>query len=301
MEERLQKIIANSGLTSRRHAEELIVGGRVRVNGQIVRELGSRADPESDRIEVDGESVSQPERVYYMLHKPPAFITSLEDPEGRPHIGELLNRIRQRVVPVGRLDWESEGLLIVTNDGDAVYRMTHPKYGVLKTYHVKVKGVPTEDQVELLRRGVTIDERRTGPNDLIWVRNTRGDINSWWRVTINEGINRQVRKMFDRIEHPVQKLIRVREGDLDLGDLPRGAYRELTSKEIKYIQSIGKDYGTAKSIPPPKAKPAAAGRTASPRPGSPARPPKRATGMPPRPRARPKSTLARVRPKSTKR
>jgi 23S rRNA pseudouridine2605 synthase len=286
MEERLQKIIAGAGLSSRRKAEDLILEGRVRVNGRIVKELGSRADLDNDRIEVDGSSIYQPDKVYYMLHKPPQFITSLEDPQGRPHVGELVNRVRQRIVPVGRLDWDSEGLLILTNDGDAVYKMTHPKYGVLKTYHVKVKGVPTEEEADLLRRGVTIDERRTGPNELEWVRNTRGDINSWWRVTINEGINRQVRKMFDRIEHPVQKLIRVKEGDLDLGTLPRGAYRELTASEIKYIQAIGKET---------PAKIVKAGAPGKPKPRS-------APKVKPRsaPTKKTRTSLAKIRPKSKK-
>lgn len=240
MEERLQKIIASAGLASRRRAEDLIREGRVRVNGEVVRELGTRVDPERDRIELDGEVVAQPKKVYYMLHKPPHVVTTLVDPEGRPHVGDLIRRIPERVVPVGRLDFDSEGLLILTNDGDAVYKMTHPKYGVLKTYHVKVKGVPDTEDIALLRRGITIDGKRTGPNQIEWLRNTRGDINSWWRVSINEGINRQVRKMFDRIEHPVQKLIRVQEGLIELGDLPRGAWRPLTPGEIDYIQSIGK-------------------------------------------------------------
>jgi 23S rRNA pseudouridine2605 synthase len=287
MEERLQKIIANSGKASRRHAEEMILEGRVRVNGKLVRELGSRADPDKDRIELDGEAIWQPDKVYYALHKPPLYITSLEDPQGRPHIGELILRIRERVVPVGRLDWESEGLLVLTNDGEAVYRMTHPKYGVKKTYHVKVKGVPTEEQISLLRRGVTIDERRTGTNEVEWMRNTRGDINSWWRVTINEGINRQVRKMFDRIEHPVQKLIRVREGEIDLGTLPRGAYRELNAAERRYIDSIGKQTIKAE-------RPGADGK-----PRGPKKPPRKG-GFAPKASKR-RTRLAPVRQKSKKR
>ncbi len=242
MEERLQKIIANAGITSRRKAEELITGGRVRVNSRVVRELGARANPDTDLIEVDGALIHQPDKVYYLMHKPPQVITALEDPEGRTHLGEIL-RVKERVVPVGRLDYESEGLLLLTNDGDIVYKLTHPKYGVQKTYHVKVKGIPSPEQIDLLRRGVTIDDRRTGRNEVEWMRNTRGDVNSWWRVTINEGINRQIRKMFDRIEHPVQKLIRVQEGEIDLGDLPRGAVRELTRDEVQYLRSIGK--GTA--------------------------------------------------------
>lgn len=297
MEERLQKIIANSGVSSRRRAEDIIAEGRVRVNGVIVRELGSRADPDRDRIEVDGEAIFQPDKVYFMLHKPPHYITSLEDPEGRPHVGELVTRIRERVVPVGRLDFESEGLLILTNDGEAVYKMTHPKYGVKKTYHVKVKGVPTPEQIDLLTRGVTIDGRRTGTNELEWLRNTRGDINSWWRVTINEGINRQVRQMFDRIEHPVQKLIRVKEGAIDLGTLPRGAYRELTATEIRYIQNVGRH------APEPMRE--RAGRPAA-KAGDRAEAPRARAKQPPRrklapsPNKRKRTTLAKVRPKSKK-
>lgn len=287
MEERLQKIIAGAGLSSRRRAEDLILEGRVRVNGVVVRELGSRADPDQDRIEVDGEAIFQPDKVYYALHKPPYYITSLEDPQGRPHIGELTTRIRERVVPVGRLDWESEGLLLLTNDGEAVYRLTHPKYGVKKTYHVKVKGVPTPDQVALLTRGVTIDGRRTGTNEIEWMRNTRGDINSWWRVTINEGINRQVRKMFDRIEHPVQKLIRVREGDIDLGTLPRGAYRELTAAEVRYVQQVGKH-----ALPE-------AGAPRRPKPARP-KPPPRAKLPPSTDKKKKRTTLAKDRPRSKK-
>lgn len=297
MEERLQKIIANSGVSSRRRAEEIIIEGRVRVNGKIVRELGSRADPDRDRIEVDGEAIFQPDKVYFMLHKPPHYITSLEDPEGRPHVGELVTRIRERVVPVGRLDFESEGLLILTNDGEAVYKMTHPKYGVKKTYHVKVKGVPTPEQIDLLSRGVTIDGRRTGTNELEWLRNTRGDINSWWRVTINEGINRQVRQMFDRIEHPVQKLIRVKEGSIDLGTLPRGAYRELTATEIRYIQNVGRH--APEPMRERAAKPAAqAGERAEAQRARAKQPPRRK--LAPSPTKRKRTTLAKVRPKSKK-
>lgn len=253
MEERLQKIIASAGITSRRNAEEMIENGRVRVNGKLVRELGVRADPDRDRIEVDGAAIHQPEKVYYMLHKPPRVLTSMSDPEGRPHVGEFTRRFRERIVPVGRLDWDSEGLLLLTNDGEAVYRLTHPKFGVLKTYHVKVKGMPTPEQIELLRRGVTVDGKRTGHNDIEFMKETRGKINSWWRVTINEGINRQIRKMFDRIEHPTQKLIRVAEGQLELGTLPRGAIRELEPSEVAYIKKLVKGGpGAAGSIAGPK-------------------------------------------------
>lgn len=236
--ERLQKILASAGIASRRKAEEFIVQGRVQVNGQLVTELGSKADPARDHIRVDGKLIRPAdEHRYFMLNKPREYVTTASDPQGRPTVMEFFSRIRLRMFPVGRLDYYSEGLLLITNDGELANALTRAASHVAKTYLVKVSGIPPEAAIEKLRRGISIplgDDAssraprvRTAPAK---VRLFRAAENPWYEVTITEGRNRQLRKMFEEIGHHVEKIRRVGYGPLIL-DLPPGEHRELTARE----------------------------------------------------------------------
>ncbi len=239
--ERLQKILASAGIASRRKAEEFIVEGRVQVNGQVVTELGSKADPANDHIRVDGKLIHPAaEYRYYMLNKPKEYVTTASDPQGRPTVMEFFSRIRLRMFPVGRLDYYSEGLLLVTNDGELANALTRASSHVSKTYLVKVSGVPGEDAIEALRRGVSIPlggpdsnegRVRTAPAK---VRLFRQGENPWYEITITEGRNRQLRKMFEEIGHHVEKIRRVEYGPLVL-DMPPGEYRELAEHEVQAL------------------------------------------------------------------
>lgn len=238
--ERLQKIISRAGLASRRAAEELIRQGRVTVNGAVA-ELGSKADPERDAILVNGKRLQLPDRhVYFLLNKPVSCVTTRTDPEGRPTVLDLISpRFRKGVAPAGRLDFDSEGLLVLTSDGDLIQRITHPRYGCVKTYAVKVKGVPPDSQIRRLRDGMVIDGKRTAPADVTLrhkPRAAKGEKNSWWTVRLVEGRKRQIREMFFRIGHPVQRLIRVAIGDITDPDLPIGSYRRLEDNEIESLR-----------------------------------------------------------------
>ncbi len=246
--ERLQKIIAAAGIASRRHAEEMIQQGRVSVNGQIVSELGSKADLEHDHIRVDGKLLHGAERhVYLVVNKPKGYVTTVTDPEGRPTIMDLVRRIHTRVYPVGRLDYNSEGLLLMTNDGALVQKLTHASSHLPKTYVVKVSGQPTEEMIERLRRGITLppeprpgkmsrrDEKpaKTAPAK---VRQVREGDNPWYEVTLIEGRNRQIRRMFEQIGHHVEKIRRVKYGPLAL-DVEPGKFRELTKDEVERLKA----------------------------------------------------------------
>jgi pseudouridine synthase len=239
MEERLQKIIARAGITSRRKAEELILQGRVKVNGQVVMELGSKADPEKDHVKVDGKLIhfKQPQ-AYLMLNKPRGYVTTLSDPEGRPTVLDLLKGVRQRVFPVGRLDYDTEGLLLLTNDGDLAHALMHPSYEVSKTYLAKVKGVLPDDKIKKLERGVPLRDGKTSPCTIKKVRKTQE--NSWLEVTLHEGKKRQVRRMLERVGHPVLKLKRIRYAFLGLAGLLPGQYRHLSPQEVKRLKSLAK-------------------------------------------------------------
>ncbi|MHB8301350.1 MAG: pseudouridine synthase [Acidobacteriaceae bacterium] len=239
--ERLQKILASAGVASRRKAEEFIAQGRVQVNGQIVTELGTKADAMHDHIRVDGKLVHPAdEHRYYMLNKPKEYVTTASDPQGRPTVMEFFSRVRLRMFPVGRLDYYSEGLLLVTNDGELANALTRAASHVAKTYLVKVSGVPTEAAIEALRRGVSIplggpdsnDGRvRTAPAKVRLFR--QGD-NPWYEITITEGRNRQLRKMFEEVGHHVEKIRRVGYGPLVLNVEP-GEHRELTPQEVSQL------------------------------------------------------------------
>ena len=246
--ERLQKIIAAAGISSRRHAEEMIQQGRVSVNGQIVSELGSKADPESDHIRVDGKLLHGPERhVYMVVNKPKGYVTTVTDPEGRPTIMDLIRRVHTRVYPVGRLDYNSEGLLLLTNDGALAQKLTHASSHLPKTYVVKVSGQPADEAIERLRRGITLppeprprktprrDEKavKTAPAK---VRQIREGDNPWYEVTLIEGRNRQIRRMFEQVGHHVEKIRRVKYGPLEL-DVEPGKYRELTKQEVERLKA----------------------------------------------------------------
>lgn len=237
MEVRLQKYLADAGVASRRRAEELILEGKVSVNGVVVTELGTKVDDKVDSVFYNGKRVINNERmVYIMLHKPEGFVSTVKDQFDRPTVMDLLKGISERIVPVGRLDYDTSGLLLLTNDGDLTYKLTHPKHLVEKTYMAKLFGRPDQNAMNQFKWGVNIDGRRTEPARLEIVE----DLGKYTmcKITITEGRNRQVRKMCDAVKHPVATLKRVATGELDLGDLPKGKYRLLTDKEVKYLKSL---------------------------------------------------------------
>ena len=230
---RLQKFLADAGVASRREGERLIQSGRVEVNGQVVTELGVRVEPDRDQVRVDGRRVrAAGKRAYYLLNKPKGIITSASDPEGRPTVVELLQGVRERVFPVGRLDWSSEGLLILTNDGDLAYRLTHPANHVPKVYRVKVRGSVGDEELRAVRRGLLLDGRRTLPAR---VERISSQANSWLEVTLYEGRKNQIRRMFDRLGHRVQKLKRIAIGPIRDRALKPGEWRRLTPAEIRQL------------------------------------------------------------------
>lgn len=234
---RLQKFLAEAGIASRRKCEEFIKEGRVIVNGKKITELGTKVDPENDLITFDRKPVKVfNKKVYYMLNKPEKYVTTLNDEFDRPTVLNLMNKVRERVFPVGRLDYDSRGLLLLTNDGDLAYKLTHPRYHVKKTYIAKLKGVPTEEKLDRLRKGVVIDGRKTAPAKIKLKRTL--EKNSEIYITIKEGRNRQIRKMFDKIGHQVLKLERISLGKLTIGDLPLGKFRPLSVEELKYVKSL---------------------------------------------------------------
>src|SRR5918911_3050672 len=239
MEERLQKLIAAAGLASRRHAEELIEAGEVTVNGETVRELGTKADPARDHIKVRGRLINPllraREKVYVLLNKPRGYLASLADPEGRPLVTELVPASLGRLHPVGRLDFNTEGLLILTNDGELTNYVTAARNKVSKVYEVKVKGVPPEEAIARLRRGIRLDDgARTAPARIAKTGET--DTNSWFEVILQEGRNQQIRRMFDQIGHSVLKLRRVQIGPLRDEHLRTGAWRHLTASEVASLK-----------------------------------------------------------------
>jgi len=231
---RLQKFLADAGIASRREGERLIQAGRVEVNGRTSTLLGVRVDPARDQVRVDGRRVrTTGGRVYYLLNKPKGIITSSSDPQGRPTVIELLQGVRERVFPVGRLDWNSEGLLILTNDGDLAYRLTHPSNHVAKVYRVKVRGTVGDADIQALRRGLVLDGRKTLPTKITRIS---GQSNSWLEVTLYEGRKNQIKRMFDRLGHRVQKLKRISIGPIHDRALKPGEWRRLSPEEIRRLQ-----------------------------------------------------------------
>ena len=238
MEQRLQKLIAAAGIASRRHAEELISSGKVSVNGAVVKELGSKADPDRDHIRVNGRLINPQlktkERIYVLLNKPRGYLSSVSDPEGRPLVVELLPPSLGKLHPVGRLDFNTEGLIILTNDGDLTNFVTAARNRVEKVYEAKVKGVPAEPAISRLRRGITLDDgTRTAPAKIELLHETGQ--NAWFEVKLHQGRNQQVRRMFDSIGHSVVKLRRVRIGPLTDERLKPGYWRHLTQTEVRRL------------------------------------------------------------------
>ncbi len=258
--ERLQKLLSAAGIASRRAAEKMILEGRVTVNGHKVTELGVKADPEKDHVKVDGKLVRiAPARRYVLMNKPKGLIVTREDPAGIPTVFDLLKgRVGERVVAVGRLDVESEGLLLLTDDGALVHKLTHPSGGCRKEYEVKVSGVPTPAQVERLRGGVRLpDGVKTAPAEVELVETTPEKHgvggNAWLKVVLGEGRSRQIRRMFDLVGHPVTKLRRVAIGPIRDRLLPPGSFRDLAPEEVAALRAI-------RPAPPRGARPPAPAR-----------------------------------------
>ena len=239
MPERLQKILSQAGVASRRTSEKLMLDGRVTVNGVTVRELGSKADPAHDDIRVDGSRIKVvAQHRYILLNKPRGYVTTRSDPQRRPTVIDLLRGVREYVYPVGRLDFDTEGLLLLTNDGDLAARLTHPRHGVARVYEARVLGVPDTHDLDRLARGVRVDGRPTGPAHVVLrPGGRRGDDAATLIVTIGEGRNRQVRKMCEAIGHPVTHLKRVAIGPIRDPRLPLGKWRELTAEEVKRLRA----------------------------------------------------------------
>ncbi len=236
MTERLQKIISAAGITSRRASEELILGGRVAVNGVVVTELGSKADPLKDLVTLDGQPIKPAEKLYYvLLHKPAGYVTSLKDPQGRQLVTELVKDIGERLFPVGRLDYNSEGLLLLTNDGAWANRLMHPRHQVDKEYHVRVRGKIDPQQIKKLAEGVELEDGLTGIASVRLLKNDQS--NDWLSVTIREGRNRQVRRMCAAVGLFVVRLRRIRYGNLTLGGLQPGEYRLLSRDEAQALDT----------------------------------------------------------------
>ncbi len=238
MEERLQKILSRAGVSSRRKAEELILQGAVTVNGKVVTELGTKADADRDSIRVNGQLVNEPgERLYFMLNKPRGYITSTDDPEGRPVVTDLLGKGIKDVYPVGRLDYGSEGLLILTNDGGFANHILTSKDAFPKTYNVKATGLLDHAAMERFRKGLYLDGKRTAPAE---IRLKTAAANPWYEVVLHEGRNRQIRRMFQQLGVLVEKLKRTKLGPLSLGKLPIGEFRPLTEREIERVRSASR-------------------------------------------------------------
>ncbi len=235
MHERLQKIISAAGIASRRRAEELIVTGRVTVNGRAITKLGSKADPERDHIQVDGRVLRPPgRRLYFLLHKPVGYVSTLSDPQRRPTVVSLLRGVKERVYPVGRLDFHSSGLLLLTNDGDLANFLMSRDSGVTRTYHAKLEGRPGLEDIARLEQGIVLDGRRTAP---CRIRLLADRDKPWYEMTLVEGRYHQVRRMFERVGQPVVKLKRVRIGFLTDQGLAPGQFRLLTPAEVARLKN----------------------------------------------------------------
>lgn len=235
-EERLQKLLAHAGIASRRKAEQMIVEGRVSVNGAVVTELGTKADPDRNHIKVDGRHLRPPEKhVYLVLNKPKGCVTTASDPQGRETVLDLVRGIKARVYPVGRLDYNSEGLLLLTNDGEFARRITAPATHVPKIYLAKVNGALTPEQEEQFRGGISLEGKRTAPAGL---RLKQRAVNPWYEVRLIEGRQNQVRLMFKHFGRLVEKLRRVRIGFLELGPLRPGEFRHLSAGELARFRKV---------------------------------------------------------------
>jgi len=234
---RLQKILSQAGIASRRAAEKLIADGRVTVNGETIREMGVKADVSADDIRVDGRRVKAPARLrYILLNKPRGYVTTRSDPQRRPTVIDLLGGVPEYVYPVGRLDYDTEGLLLLTNDGDLAARLTHPRHGVERTYEARVAGMPDDAALARLRTGIPLDGHRTLPAVVAVLKERRRDGDGVLLMTIREGRNRQVRRMCEAVGHPVQTLRRTRIGPMSDRRLRSGEWRELTALEVEKLK-----------------------------------------------------------------
>jgi 23S rRNA pseudouridine2605 synthase len=250
--ERLQKLLSQAGVASRRASEQLMLEGRVTVNGVTIRELGTKADASSDDIRVDGRRITLPERHrYLLLNKPPGYVTTRSDPQRRPTVIDLLTGVREYVYPVGRLDFDTEGLLILTNDGDLAARLTHPRHGVARVYEAEVLGVPDAHDLDRLARGVTVEGQRMTAAQVHLLPGRRGQ-HARLQITIREGRNRQVRNMLDAIGHPVEHLRRVAIGSIRDTRLKLGHWRDLTETEVSSLKKLS---SRVESATPAKAAP----------------------------------------------
>lgn len=246
MLERLQKILSRAGVASRREAEGLITAGRVAVNGHVVVELGVKADAEKDRFTVDGKPVRPVAiKIYVLLNKPVGYVTTMKDPQGRPIVTDLLKGVKERVYPVGRLDYNTEGLLLLTNDGDLAHCLAHPRHEVEKEYLVRVRGSVVPEQLQLLAAGVRLEDGMTAPAVVRLV--SQSENNSWLSMTIHEGRYRQVRRMCEAAGLVVVRLKRTRYGFLEVGELKPGEYRLLGAPEVKGLRALCSSAG--RSVP----------------------------------------------------
>jgi pseudouridine synthase len=268
---RLQKILSQAGIASRRAAERLMAEGRVTVNGRTIREMGVKADPAADDIRVDGRRVKSAQRPrYLLLYKPAGYLTTRDDPKRRRTVLDLLRGVREYVYPVGRLDYDTEGLLLLTNDGDLAARLTHPRHGVERTYEARVAGMPDEEALERLRTGIPLDGRRTLPADVALVNREKGSAKAGRQgrsdqglllITIREGRNRQVRRMCEAVGHPVRALTRTAIGPIRDRRLKPGEWRDLTAAEIRRLADLAARPAPAPASPPrPTRAPRAAAR-----------------------------------------
>jgi pseudouridine synthase len=291
-------VLSAAGVASRRAAEELIKAGRIAVNGRVVRELGTRADPHHDRITVDGEPIRSPPRRTIVLHKPRGVVSTLADPEKRPTVATLLTGVGERLYPVGRLDLQSTGLLLLTNDGTLAAGLLHPRNALLRTYHAKVRGAPSEEALTRLRRGIRLDDRRKTLPAKVRVLE-RLPTKTWLEIAVREGRWHLVRRMGEAVHHPVEKLTRVGLGPLALGDLPAGAWREVSPGELAALR-VAAGLERARRAAPATARRGRRRppRTRRPRPASsPPAEPRSAPSGPPAARPRP-PRRGRGRPRS---
>ena len=248
--ERLQKILADRGLASRRKAEDLIREGRVTVNGKVAV-IGEKADPEKDAIKIDGRRLSvSPEKMYVLFYKPKNVVTTVRDPEDRPTVMDLLAIPKPRLFPVGRLDYDAEGVILLTNDGDLAHQLAHPSHEVPRTYWVKVKGKPKKEELQRLSRGIRLEDGITAPCAIAPLRETEG--NTWVEMVLHQGKNRQLKRMWEKLGYPVLKLKRVGFGGLKLGSLQPGEYRLLRPEEVQKLKNRASS--SAPKIHPPASR-----------------------------------------------
>ncbi|WP_335869771.1 23S rRNA pseudouridine(2605) synthase RluB [Bacillus sp. 2205SS5-2] len=235
--ERLQKVIAHAGISSRRKAEELIIEGKVKVNGKVVRELGVKVT-DSDMVEVNEVKIEREHKVYYLLYKPRGVISAVSDDKGRKVVTDFILGVRERIYPVGRLDYDTSGVILLTNDGEFSNLLTHPKYELDKTYVAKLRGIPVKEQLRKLEKGIMLEDGKTAPAKVKFISGDQKKGKSIVQITIHEGRNRQVRRMFEAIGFPVEKLKREQFASLTLHGLNAGEARELTPHEVKQLRAM---------------------------------------------------------------